>query len=241
MDEKQLTDDLDDILSGYGIKTTATQRSLLARHLLLVIERNKTVNLTRISDPHGGAILHVLDSLLLVHAVGKAPEGAFVDVGTGAGFPGIPLGVVTGRNGLLVDAVGKKVHAVSDFIEDLHLDSLLEARHIRVEDLAREEPSRFSVVVARAVAQTNVLVEYAAPLLAAHGRLVLAKGNIAQEELLAGDRAAEVCGLRRVSRETYELPEGMGHREVISYERIEKPHLKLPRKAGMAKRQPLGL
>lgn len=241
MGEEQLADELGVILAGYGIDSTNRQRNLLVRHLLLVIERNKVINLTRISDPRAGLVLHVLDSLLLAPAVMRSPEGPFVDMGTGAGFPGIPLSVMTQREGLLVDSVGKKVSAVADFVEDLGLGNLLEARHARVEDLAREEAGRFSVVVARAVAQANVLVEYAAPLLNKGGHLVMAKGNLSRDEIEAGDRAATLCGMRRVSRETFDLLDGMGHREVIVYERIEKPHLRLPRKAGMAKRQPLGV
>lgn len=233
--------ELAEMLAAYGIDTTPAQRRLLLGHLDLVIEKNRVVNLTRIDDWYSGMVLHILDSLLLVPSCEAAPEGPFLDMGTGAGYPGVPLGIVTGRKGLLVDSVGKKVHAVAEFVDELGLAGQLSCRHIRVEDLAREQRGAFSVVVARAVAQTNVLVEYAAPLMAPHGRLVLAKGNLVDEELSAGLAAADTCGLECVSRETHELPDGMGHREIVVFERVRKPHIRLPRKAGEAKRHPLGV
>lgn len=240
MDSEQRLGELAEMLGAYGIETTEEQRRLLLRHLGLVIDKNREINLTRIEDWYSGMILHILDSLLLVPACEEAPAGAFLDMGTGAGYPGLPLGIVTGRRGLLVDSVGKKVNAVSGFVRDLGLSSRLSCEHARVEDLARERRGAFPVVVARAVAQTNVLVEYATPLLAPHGRLVLAKGNLSDEELTAGDAAAAVCGLERVSRETRELPEGMGHREIVVFEKVGRPQVRLPRKAGEARRHPLG-
>ncbi len=228
-------------LRDCGLDVRDRDCELLARHLDLVINKNRTLNLTRIDSVEDGAYLHVADSLLLLGAVGAAPAGPMLDIGTGAGFPGIPLSIVAHRRGTLVDSVGKKVAAVEEFLHELGLDAYLEARHIRVEDLAREQRGRYAVVTARAVAQTNVLVEYAAPLLQGRGRLVVAKARPSEEELETADRAAVLCGLKRVSRETFELPGDRGHREVISYERVGKPSIRLPRATGMAKKKPLGM
>lgn len=233
--------ELGETLSAFGIGTTSEQRELLLRHLDLVIEKNRVMNLTRISDWYSGMILHILDSLLLVSSCDQAPIGPFLDMGTGAGYPGIPLGIVTGRKGLLVDSVGKKVSAVTEFVEELGLDDQLFTCHARVEDLGRDRRSSFAVVVARAVAQTNVLVEYATPLLMQGGRLVVTKGNLSDEELEAGLAAAGICGMECVSRETHELPDGMGHREILTFEKVRKARIRLPRKAGEAKRHPLGV
>lgn len=213
--------------------------NLLARHLLLVIKKNRAINLTRIDGVEDGAYLHVADSLLLKTAFDAAPRGMFVDVGTGAGFPGIPLAIVTGCRGMLVDSVGKKVAAVDEFLHELGLDGRVQARHTRIEELGKEMRGRFAVVTARAVAQTNVLVEYAAPLLMRGGRLVVAKARPDEEEVRSAGRAAKICGLKFVSRETFELPGGRGHREVLSYERVANPSVKLPRATGMAKHHPL--
>ncbi len=227
-------------LDEAGIATTQRQRELLALHLDLVIERNRVVNLTRITSVREAAYLHVVDSLLLLEAFSRAPEGPFVDMGTGAGFPGIPLAIVTGRPAVLVDSVGKKVAAVEDFVRELGLGDAVRAQACRVEDFARQNRNAFAAVTARAVAQTNVIVEYAAPLLARGGHLVVAKARPTAEEIEAGDRAARVCGLRRVSRETFSLPHDMGHREILVYQRTANSSVRLPRAVGMAKHHPLG-
>ena len=218
---------------------TREQWKTLVRHLELVVERNRTLNLTRITGWDEAVCLHIVDSLLLQDAFAVAPAGAFVDVGTGAGYPGIPLAIVTGRKGTLVDSVGKKAAAVREFVHELGLEKQLRVESTRIEELAKRERGRYAVVTARAVAQTGVLVEYAAPLLRKGGRLVVAKARPTEDELLNGDRVAKLCGMRRVSRETYELPRDMGHREVISYERVGNPSIRLPRATGMAQHHPL--
>ncbi|MBR3316991.1 MAG: 16S rRNA (guanine(527)-N(7))-methyltransferase RsmG [Atopobiaceae bacterium] len=218
---------------------TREQWKTLVRHLELVVERNRTLNLTRITGWDEAVCLHIVDSLLLQDAFAAAPAGAFVDVGTGAGYPGIPLAIVTGRKGTLVDSVGKKAAAVREFVHELGLEKQLRVESTRIEELAKRERGRYAVVTARAVAQTGVLVEYAAPLLRKGGRLVVAKARPTEDELLNGDRVAKLCGMRRVSRETYELPCDMGHREVISYERVGNPSIRLPRATGMAQHHPL--
>ena len=104
-----------------------------------------------------------------------------------------------------------------------------------------ERPESFSYVFARAVAQSNVLVEYAAPLLKKNGLLVLEKANPTKDEMAAANRAAKICGMKFVSRETCELPNGLGHREILQYQKVAKSKIKLPRQNGMAKNQPLGI
>lgn len=228
------------LLEDYGVEATDEQRRLLLRHLGLVIEKNKTVNLTRIVDVDSALVLHVLDSLLLRRACDAAPEGKYLDLGTGAGFPGVPIAIVTGRESLLIDSVGKKAKAVEEFASELGLGNVAAAA-VRAEELAKKHHGEFAVITARAVAQTNTLVEYAAPLLKHGGLLVVAKARVEDDELAAGDRAAKICGLKNVSRETFELPNGMGHREVICYRKVKNPSIKLPRNTGMAQHHPLGL
>lgn len=240
--EDQLVEQLMGELASFGISCDQGRAELMVRHLMLVIEKNKVMNLTRIVDPSEAVTLHLVDSLLpLCCSELRMSEGIrFLDVGTGGGFPGIPLGVMTDAAGLLIDSVGKKVSAVNEFISELGLERL-EARQIRVEDLARECLRCFDVVIARAVAQTNVLIEYAAPLLSKDGVLVVEKGQPSSEELSNAERAADICGLRLVSRETFELPREFGHRVVLLYQKFGSSRIKLPRRTGLAKHEPLGV
>ena len=237
-----LSDELRELLHSYGLDCGEREASLLLGHLGLVIEKNKVVNLTRITSPSEALVLHVLDSLLPLCSehVRMGEKDRYADMGTGAGFPGIPLGIMTGASGLLLDSVGKKVSAVNEFIGELGLSNL-SAVQTRVEDLDRSLLGTFDFVFARAVAQANVLLEYATPLLGMGGRVVLEKGRPEEAEIVAADSAARLCGLIPVSRETFELPNGLGHREILIYEKHGRSRVKLPRKAGVAKREPLGM
>ena len=128
---------------------------------------------------------------------------------------------------------------MSEFATRLGL-SALHALHARVEDCALRHPKSQDYVFARAVAQSNVLIEYAAPLLKTGGLLVLEKARPTDEELARATEAAKICGMRDVSRETFELPHELGHREILIYRKVSEPSIRLPRKAGEAKRSPLG-
>lgn len=238
----ELAQRLVDYLDGYGVSISLEQAHLVVSHLDLVIEKNKVLNLTRITEPSEGLVLHCLDSLMPLAFISSqiGSQDAVLDIGTGAGFPGIPLAVVTGAQCVLIDSVGKKVNAINDFATVLGLDNV-EALHVRAEELAIERPDSFTYVFARAVAQSNVLVEYAAPLLAMGGTLVLEKANPTSDEIHAAKYAAKLCGMSFVSRETFELPNEMGHREIIQFKKSGKAKLKLPRPNGMAKSKPLGL
>lgn len=240
--EETLVAQLLEEVASYGIFCDEGAARRMIGHLLLVIEKNKVVNLTRITDPTEAVTLHCLDSILplAVEGVGSRSFSSFLDLGTGAGFPGIPFGIMTGSAGVLIDSVGKKVAAVSEFIDVLGLDNL-HAEHVRVEDYAARKPGSCDLVLARAVAQSNVLVEYASPLLARHGLLVVEKGRPDDSELEAARRAAGLCGMSLVRQHGFELPRELGHREILVFEKVDKPRLKLPRRVGVAKHEPLGI
>ena len=231
----------------YGIAVSEDQAALMVRHLALVERKNEVVNLTRIVDTQDGLVRHIVDSLLFVPPIvaqvmrtGGDGRLRVMDLGTGAGYPGIPLTVMADVDVTLLDSVEKKTRAVDEFVRELGLEDRAHALHGRVEDVAREEGQTYDVVTARAVASLNVLVEYAAPLLRKGGILVASKGRPTQEEREAGERAARLCGMEPVSRETYELPDEAGHREIYVYRKVSKPKVRLPRQSGMAKRSPLG-
>lgn len=241
-DERVLEERTISQLAEFDITCSLDQAHLLVKHLMLVIEKNRVTNLTRITDPLEAVTLHIVDSLLPLscESVRLDRTSYFMDMGTGAGFPGIPLGIMTGAHGLLVDSVNKKTLAVSEFLSRLGLSGL-HALHSRIEDCAVLYPQAQDYVFARAVAQANVLVEYASPLLKVGGTLVLEKARPTEDEISSSVRAAKTCGLSLVSRETFELPNSLGHREIILYKKVSRPSIRLPRKPGEAKRNPLGI
>lgn len=210
---------------------------LCVRHLLMVNQVNHYMNLTRISDIHEALVLHVVDALSLTRDLPIEPE-RFLDMGTGAGFPGIPFAIYTGCEGVLLDSVGKKINAVDAFIAELGLDTV-SAVHDRCESYASKHASEFDIVFARAVGQMNLIVEYATPFIEEDGYLVMAKANPSDEERRIADKTAELCGLELVGVDEFDLPCELGHRTVFLYQKVSKPKVKLPRAVGLAKKQPL--
>ncbi len=209
---------------------------LLRRHLELVIEANKTTNITRIGGMEEGMVLHVEDSLVGLPELEAAPAGQYADLGSGAGYPGIPLAVETGRETLLVDSVGKKVSILDGFIEKLELPHVSTYAG-RIEDLARERPGEFAVVTARALAKLSVLMELACPLLQQSGQLVCYKARVDDEEFAHAQSLQEKLGMKLVSDRSVSL--GDNARRIIVFERVGNPSISLPRRTGMAQKKPL--
>lgn len=239
VDSKELVDELLWLGDESGLCISREVAEGCVEHLMLVLEANKVMNLTRIVDVHDALVLHILDSLTLLPCIDSCVEGAVLDMGTGAGFPGIPLCLATERSFTLLDSVGKKVKAVDGFIAKLGLSDRCVAAQDRVESFASERCGEFAVVTARAMSSLPVLVEYAAPLLTIGGSLVVSKGNPSDEELSSGKKAAKICGLQLVEHAELELPRHLGHRVLLRYEKSGNSSIPLPRPVGTAKKSPL--
>lgn len=214
------------------------QRELLDKHLELVIEENKVTNLTRIVDWESAQVLHVEDSLAGLPEVEEALEGPYLDMGSGAGFPGIPLAIMTGRETLLADSVGKKTRALDSFAAELGIDDIVSTYHGRIEDLALQQPNRFSLVTARALSSLASLLELASPLLAKGGRLVCYKTHSYSEELEHAREIARKLGMEFVSSRGFTLSDGETSRAIIVFRKRCNPSMKLPRRVGMAQKKP---
>lgn len=209
---------------------------LMEKHLQLVLEANKTTNITRISSWEEGVLLHIEDSLTALPEMNMAPEGNYVDLGSGAGYPGIPLAIETGRTTLLVDSVRKKTDLLDSFIEELGLMNV-ETYHGRIEDLGRERPRSFAVSTARALSQLSVLMELASPLLKKNGLLICYKAHLSDEELNHSFSLQKKTGMKFLSNREVEL--GEYERRIVCFKKISEPEIKLPRKTGMAQKAPL--
>ena len=229
---------LEQYCQEYKLDVTYDQLALCLRHLDLVIETNQTMNLTRILDLDDAMVLHILDSLVLLPYIDKAPEGALLDMGTGAGFPGIPLTIASGRHASYIDSVGKKVNAVNSFIEALGIKHA-HAVHDRLEEYARSHKKEFAVVTARALAPLPTLIEYAAPFVKDKGLFVITKGNPSEDEIHSGESVAKICGFTCIADDSIELPNELGHREFIVLRKAYNATVSLPRANGMAKKNPL--
>lgn len=181
-------------------------------------------------------LLHVKDSLLGLDALNACPEGHYADIGTGAGYPGIPLAIETGRDTLLVDSVSKKVRILDTFIDELGLNNVSTYAG-RIEDLGKEQRGQFAAVSARALSRLSVLLELASPLLKRGGRLICFKANVDSDELEHADVVAKQVGMKLVDDQLFELNEYQ--RRILSYEKIAESKIKLPRHVGFAQKKPL--
>ncbi len=187
-----------------GIAVGRDQAGLLARHVELLLQWNRRVNLTAIVDPREVAVKHVLDAIA---PMAHIPEtGRLLDMGTGGGFPGVPLKIMRpGQAMLLIDSVRKKINFVKHVIRELGLINV-EARQIRAEDLGRDEQHpRFDVIVCRALTNLHQIVAWAHPLLAPGGRIVSYRGP---EKPSDGESAPFLCdGVEYIpDRHPYRLP-----------------------------------
>ena len=234
---------LENLSEQYSLGFSQHQLLLVMHHLYLMYQKNAFINLTSIRTMPDGLILHSLDSLLFAKVIDEYialdSYALALDMGTGGGFPGIPLAAVSNFNIELLDSVGKKVNACNEFVEEMGLENRVHASHARLEEFVKETGRAFDIVTARALAKLDVLIEYAEPYVKQGGYLFFGKANPDAQEIRDAKMVAKICGFEIVSRETFELPENFGHREIVVLRKITKSKVRLPRKNGEAKNNPL--
>ena len=213
--------------------------SLMQRYLDSILEANKVTNLTRITDGEQARLLHIEDSLVGLPEVNEAPTGLYGDLGSGGGFPGVPLALATGRKTLLVDSVKKKMAIVQSALDDLSLSEQISTSSERIENLPLEYKEKFAVLTARALSKLVSLIELASPLLKKGGRLVCYKAQLSSEELEEALAVQDLVGMKMISQREICLSDGETTRTIVVFEKIGKSRIKLPRRIGLAQKQPL--
>jgi 16S rRNA (guanine527-N7)-methyltransferase len=227
-------------LAALGLTLTPAQLALLARYRELLLAWNQRLNLTAVTDPAAVETRHFLDALA---ALTVLPPGAqtLIDIGTGAGLPGLPLALARPDLSVtLVDSVGKKVRFLEHVIAKLALSNA-RALWARAEELGQnpEHRERYDIATARAVAETAVLAEYALPLLRCGGIALLWKHGDAREELRRAERAVRVLGGGTPLVRPIAAP-GLEEGRVFVLLRKERPTPSAyPRPPGRAKKKPL--
>jgi len=228
---------LSDGLDVLALVITPEQRELLLRHAAFVLQENAIHNLTRIVEPLEVIRLHVLDSVTVVPLVRDHAPATVLDIGSGAGYPGLPIAILTAAHVDVADSRMKKARFLESAVSALGLQVGVYSQ--RAEELVALD-LRYDLVVARAVSSLAALAELAAPLLTAGGHLAAMKAQPSTDELRQGDAAAVLCGLKRCDITELVLPGGEERRQIITYERVSRPRVRLPRNPGMAQRHPLG-
>lgn len=233
-----------EILAARGAEAqlsfTEEQLAQFTRYYELLVETNKVMNLTAITEPEEVAVKHMVDSLL---AYEDGMQGkTLVDVGTGAGFPGVPLKIYCpSLRVTLVDSLGKRLRFLEQVIDELGLKAI-RCEHLRAEDAGRSKKHReqYDYVTARAVARLSVLSEYCLPLAKKGGQFIALKGSRFAEEIEEGEAAVKILGGKIISAEPVKLPGLDDGRAIIKIAKIKATPAQYPRKAGTPEKQPLG-
>lgn len=226
--------------SEAGLSFTPRQLEQFGKYYELLIETNKVMNLTAITEPEEVAVKHMIDSLLAYEAdmAGKL----LADVGTGAGFPGVPLKIYCPElKVVLIDSLGKRLNFLQRVIEALELKDIC-CEHLRAEDAGRNKKHRekYDLVTARAVARLSVLSEYCLPLVKKGGSFIALKGSKYADEIAEGSETVKILGGKIISAEPVKLPGLDDGRAIIKIGKIKTTPTQYPRKAGTPEKQPLG-
>ncbi len=240
------TELLTDLLIQLNIKLTDEQISRFMRYYEMLIDTNKVMNLTAITDYTEVCIKHFADSLSLINSydIPQAGDIHILDIGTGAGFPGIPLKIAYPEiNITLLDSLSKRVRFLDKVIDELGLNDrgLITTADMRAEDYVKEPGKResYDLVVSRAVANLRVLSEYALPYVKTDGSFISYKGDNAKEELAESENAINILGGEVCDVNEFTLPGSDITRTLINIKKTRPTPDKYPRKAGLPNKKPL--
>lgn len=227
---------LKEIFEKYNIELSSEQQNKFAKYFSLLIETNKFLNLTAIVEEQEVVVKHFLDSVLPYKLFKE--KATVVDVGSGAGFPAIPLKLV--RLDLkicMVDSLNKRVNFLNSVIEELDLKET-QAVHSRAEDFANKNREKFDYAVARAVAPLNTLVEYLLPLIKVGGCAVIYKSSKLEEEIVEANKAIDVLGGKIENIEKFTIENDI-ERNILIIKKIKSTPTKYPRGGNKPKLSPI--
>ncbi len=242
--------DLNKSVNEFGIELTEKQLNQFEEFFHLLVEWNEKMNLTAITEREDVYLKHFLDSLSIVKVFPEPNEivssGKFslIDVGTGAGFPGIPLKILfPNAKVTLMDSLNKRITFLSEVVNTLNLNETgsIECIHARAEELAQNKEYReqYDLVVSRAVANLSTLTEYCLPFAKVGGYFIPYKSEKAGEEIAAAGNAIFLCGGTLKKEVSFILPGSDLKRSLIIIEKRQNTAKKYPRKAGMPAKNPL--
>lgn len=235
------TDYIIDKFNTINIHLTNTQAEKLYKYYEILVETNNSMNLTSITEFNDVVLKHFIDSCILLDLC-KVPVGStIIDMGTGAGFPGIPLKIV--RDDLcitLADSLNKRIGFLNNVIDLLELDNIT-AIHCRAEDLGHDNDYRekYDYCVSRAVANLSTLSEYCLPFVKVGGKFISYKSGAVSDELDESKKAISILGGNIFQIIDYKLPESDIARSLVLIDKEKSCSPKYPRKSGIPSRKPI--
>ena len=212
----------------------------LERFAGLMLERNQVMNLTAITEPRDVAALHLLDSLALMQIAGLETE-TVVDVGAGAGFPGMPIAIaMPSLRVTLLDSLGKRINFLQEACEKLGLENT-ECIHARAEEFAAGHRETFDAAVSRAVAALPTLCELCLPLVKVNGRMLAMKSSSTEEEIDQAGPAIQILGGQLEWIKDYTIPTTSVIHRIVCIRKVSPTPKKYPRRFALIKKSPLGV
>ncbi|MCF2555679.1 16S rRNA (guanine(527)-N(7))-methyltransferase RsmG [Faecalicatena contorta] len=232
---------LDKKLRDLSIELNDDQKEQFIHFYKLLVEWNKVMNLTAITEPDEVVEKHFIDSLSIIKAVEMKDIHTLIDIGTGAGFPGIPLKIAFPDIEItLLDSLNKRVKFLNTVIDELKLEKI-SALHGRAEDFAKKDDYRekYDICVSRAVANLSTLSEYCLPYVKIGGMFVPYKSGEIDEELNNSKKAVQILGGNIADVVKFQLPGTDIGRSFIRINKTKNTPKKYPRKAGLPSKEPL--
>ncbi len=226
-------------LNEFDIKINDEQIKSFEKYMNLLLEWNEKINLTAITQPEEIKLKHFVDSLTVLKYINE--DDKVIDIGTGAGFPGIPLKIMNKNTKItLLDSLNKRINFLNIVIEKLDLSNI-QAIHGRAEEIARNKLYRekYDVAVSRAVANLSTLTEYMLPFVKIGGKCICMKGANVNEELERAQNAIKELGGEIEKIDNFFLSDNDNERNIIIIKKVKETKSKYPRKAGTPSKEPL--
>ncbi len=239
MEKEEFSKKLKDTMKKINIEITDKQVNDFYNYMNLLLEWNEKINLTAITEENDIILKHFVDCGTILKYI--KDNSSIIDIGTGAGFPGIPLKILNNSLKItLMDSLNKRIIFLNNVIEELKLSNI-EAIHARAEELARNRNYRekFDIVTSRAVANLSTLSEYMLPFVKKNGIAISMKGSNIDEELNNSKKAIKILGGKIEKIDNFNLAETDNLRNIIILRKIEKTPKEFPRKAGKPSKEPI--
>lgn len=237
MDNRRFEQELNEL----GVRLNDVQKEQFDRYYELLVEWNRVMNLTGITDYDEVNLKHFTDSLTIVRINNMENVPTLIDIGTGAGFPGLPIKIAFPHiKVILLDSLNKRIKFLDKVIEELNLDNVF-TLHGRAEDYAKkvEYREQFDTCVSRAVANLSTLSEYCLPFVKEGGNFISYKSAESDEEISHSEKAINLLGGKINRVEKFVLPGSDMRRALVKIDKVKSTPKKYPRKAGMPGKEPL--
>ncbi|CDD36539.1 ribosomal RNA small subunit methyltransferase G [Clostridium sp. CAG:356] len=239
MEKKRFEEEMSKKSKILGVRFSVEQIEQFYKYMNLLIEWNEKMNLTAITEPKEIILKHFIDSITILKYIDD--NSKLVDVGTGAGFPGVPLSIMNPTLKItLVDSLNKRLIFLQEVVKELNLKNI-EIVHARAEEFGQNKNYRekFDIATSRAVANLATLSEYLVPLVKIGGKIISMKASNAKEEINDAQKAIEVLGGKIEKIEEFDLPESDIGRTIIIIDKNKCTPAIYPRKAGTPAKEPI--